>query len=247
MARTAQIYELTLAANATETLLVEGGFYKVLAASGDVKIAREGGSAIGPMLPGQGERINFRRLTITNLTASANTVDVLVADDSFVDTRIYGNVQVIDGGRLVTLSNQAYVANTTNGPSVGNYCMHQLWNPPGNTKWASVSRVIVSGYSGGNAFQLRPHNAALVTLGNAPQPKLVNTGASASTMENRYDVAAAIVGGTVLGIVWQAVNAAWAFDFKEPIVLRPGQGLLSVNGNANTPLATNFDFYEFIP
>lgn len=246
MARTAQIYELVLAANATETLLVEGGFYKLLAASGDVKIAREGGSAIGPMLPGQGERIDFRRLTITNLTASPNTVDVLVADDSFVDTRVYGAVNVIDGGRLLTMTDAAYVGTATVVAAAGLYSCAQLWNPPGNTKWASIARVICVS-TASSAHQLRPANVALATAGNIPQPKKILTGTSNSTMQVRTDQNVGTPGGSVIGFVWQTGNVPFVFDFKEPIILKPGQGLNVIQANVNTSEAANFDFIEFTP
>lgn len=247
MARAAQIYDFNLAANQSVELLVEGGFYKLTAASGNVKVTREGGSSINPLLPGQGERLTFKRLTIQDTSGEANTVSILVADESFVDTRIYGNVQVIDGGRLLTMTDAAYVATSTTNPSVGNYAMHQLWNPAGNTKWAAVSRVIVSNSGANTAIQLRPHNVALATLGNIAQPKKIDTGFSNSTMQNRSDLAAAIVGGSVIGFFWASPSAPYVFEFKEPIVIKPGQGLISAQANTNTALATNFDFYEFTP
>ena len=246
MISTAQIYTYTIAANATVVLLSEGGFYKLLAASGDVRIAREGGSSIGPILPGQGERIEFKRLTITDTSGVSNTVSILVADESFIDTRIYGNVNVIDGGRLLTMSDAAYVGNAAASPAAGFYGAVQLWNPPGNTKWASISRVICSSFAT-VAYALRPSNAALASAGNIPQPKKILTGTSNSVMQTRFDTPAAIPGGSVIGLVYQPTNTPFVFDFKEPILIPPGQGLIAVNANIAQHMSANFDFIEFTP
>jgi hypothetical protein len=247
MTRAAKIYEYPLAANQTVIIPVDGGFYKLLAATGDVQISRNGNTGLRPLLPGQGERENFKTLTITDLSGAANNVEIIVADNNFVDDRIYGNVQVIDGGRLLTMTDAAYVGSAFVGASVGNYSAGQLWNPAGNTKWASISRVICSSSTANPVFELRPHNAALTTLGNIPQPKRVLTGSSNSTMQVRRDQTVAIVGGSVIGVVLGAARSIWPFDFKEPVILPPGQGLILVNSTANADIAVNFDFYEFTP
>ena len=247
MARAAQIYDFNLAANQTVELLVEAGFYKLLSASGNVKVTREGGSTISPLLPGQGERLNFKRLTIQDTSGEANAVSILLADESFVDTRIYGAVNVIDGGRLLTMTDAAYVGSGLSGAGVGLYSCIQLWNPGTNTKWAAVSRVICSTYSSTPIFQLRPHNAALATLGNIPQPKKIDTGVSNSVMQMRLEQAAAIPGGSVIGVTYGTANQIWPYDFKEPIIVKPGQSLLLVNGTVNAAMCGNFDFIEFTP
>lgn len=245
MARTAQIYELILAANATETLLVEGGFYKVLAASADIKISREGGSAIGPMQPGQGERINFRRLTIQNLSASANTVDILVADDSFVDTRIYGAVQVIDGGRLLTQNNQAFGAVGSQAASVGNFSTVGLYNPIANTKWAAVSKIVISSNSATPIFHTRVNTVFLTTLVALGVSKL-GSGAN-SVMQVRIDATAAAPGGSGITFAWGTQAMPFVIETKEPILLPPNWGITVTNQVTNSMIGASFDYTEFVP
>lgn len=245
MGRTAQIYEKTIPANGSDVLLVEGGFYKVLAATGAIKISREGGSAIGPILPGQGERENFRRLTIQNLTAGVNTVRILVADESFEDTRIYGEVSVIDGGRSITMANKSFGGYAQQAATVGNFAHVQLWNPVGRTVNIAVSKIIMNSVAG-SGVNLRWFGTPLTTLALNPNSKKIGVGPN-STAELRNEANAAILGNAANLIAWIPAIVALQVDFKEPIIIQPGMGLVVANQNVNTYLTASFDFYEFTP
>lgn len=245
MARAAQIYEFNLAANQSVELLVEGGFYKLLAASGNVKVSREGGSSIGPLLPGQGERLNFKRLTIQDISGAANTIDILVADESFVDTRIYGNVQVIDGGRLITMNGDAFGGWAQLGGTAGNYTHLQLWNPAGRTKNIALSKIIIGSGTGSPVLQLRWYATPLATLWANPNSKKL--GAANSTAELRNETPATIYGNGANLKVWGIANTPYPFEFKEPLIIQPGMGLVVVNDTVNSHAYACFDFYEFIP
>lgn len=245
MARTAQIYSYVIAANATVDVLVEGGFYKVLAASGDIKISREGGSAIGPILPGQGERINFRRLSIQDTSGAANTVEILVADESFVDTRIYGAVQVIDGGLLLTRQNQAFGSVGSQAASVGNFSSVGVFNPNANTKWASVSKIVVSSNSPTPIFHVRVNNVYLATLVALGMSKLAN--GAASTIQVRIDATAAAPTGAGIYFSYGVQAEPQTIETKEPILLPPGFGITVTNQITNSIIAASFDYTEFNP
>ena len=247
MTRAAKIYSYTIAAGASIQLPADGGYYKILSATGALGVARNGASGLDGLVPGQGERENFTWLTLQDQSGAANNVRVLVADSSFVDDTIYGNVNVIDGGRLLTMADAAYVGTIFVAASVGNYSCSQLWNPPGNAKWASVSRVIFGWGSAIGTVQLRPSNAALLTAGNISQPKKILTGSSNSTMQIRYDTPAALPGVSAIGVDNSAVNQPFVFEFKEPIIVQPGQGLIACKGDVNASLFCNFDFVEFLP
>ena len=44
---------------------------------------------------------------------------------------------------------------------------------------------------------------------------------------------------------WGSANQNSVFDFKEPIVIGPGMGLIVVNQTVNLHILASFDFYEF--
>ena len=246
MTRAAKIYSYPIAAGASLILPVDGGYYKILSATGPLGVARNGANGLDGLIPGQGERENFTWLTLQDQSGATNNVRVLVADNSFVDDTIYGQVQVVDGGRLISQQNLAFVGNGNQGPTAGLFPQVQLWNPPGNTRWAAISRIIVGSFSASiQTIQIRPHNAALAVAGNIPQPKLIAAGASTSTMEMKLEQNAALLGGSVIGLA--SVISVFPFEFKEPLILRPGQGVIVSNATVNTTVIANFDFIEFTP
>jgi hypothetical protein len=120
------IYDVTLAAGAAANIGVMGTFAKVLTApAGAVQLKLDGGEGYS-LLPGQGVRSLagklFRDVMVKNLAASAQTVTVFVGDASFEDTRITGNVTVIDaigsGVRSDAGSNTALLTFTASAPIV---------------------------------------------------------------------------------------------------------------------------------
>lgn len=247
MARAAQIYRFTCAAGGVDTILADAGFYKVLSATGTIEVARSDGSRIGPLLPGQGEREQFQRLTIKDTSGAANTGLILVADSSFEDTRIYGNVEVVDGGRQITLEGKSFVGSTYVANGAGLYSHAQLFNPVANTKWACVKRVVCTSHTGFSEFSVRPHNVALPTPQTAPKQKNLLAGSSAGTMEVWADQNVAVLGASTIGQIYANSYATCVFDFSEPVLIPPGKGLLAVNTLVNAAIRANFDFYEFTP
>lgn len=87
--RATQFYDFTLAANASQTILAEGSYYKILTSTGALRIRRDGGSGIGPITAGHGERnAEYKRLTITDLSGAGNSGIIVVADADFVDEQL---------------------------------------------------------------------------------------------------------------------------------------------------------------
>ena len=106
MGRATKVYSVTLAANATYELLVDAGYYKILAATGALNIRRDGGTLLSNLQPGQGERVNFTRLQLQDTSGAQNTVQLVVADDSFVDDRIFGTVTLSPLGATFANANK---------------------------------------------------------------------------------------------------------------------------------------------
>lgn len=86
--RAAQIYDFTLTAGGVQTILAEGSYYRILSSTGTLEVRRDGGSRLGPISAGQGERDEFQRLTLRDLSGAPNSGFVIVADGTFVDDTV---------------------------------------------------------------------------------------------------------------------------------------------------------------
>lgn len=83
------LYDFTLTANGSQQIQADANFYKILTASGDVSITRDGGSTVKPMRAGRGERnVQFLTLTIRDLSGAPNSGTILVGDSDFIDDTI---------------------------------------------------------------------------------------------------------------------------------------------------------------
>lgn len=83
------LYDFTLPANGSQQVQADANFYKILTASGDVSITRDGGSTVKPMRAGRGERnVQFLTLTIRDLSGAPNSGTILVGDSDFIDDTI---------------------------------------------------------------------------------------------------------------------------------------------------------------
>ncbi len=245
MASATQIYTLALAANQAQVLLVEGGFYKILSATGPVSVSREGGSIINPMRVGQGERLRFTRLTIQDVSGAANTVEVIIADESFVDDRISGEVSVIDGGKSRTLARVAYIG-AVNCPAVAaQYAHAQLFNWSGNP-----NRVILESFwiCSTNTVNVSMYSASsnLSTPGSPFNPGSKNMDGASSLARAYYQNAAAhVLSGTLRGYFQVLANTTFHVKLAEPMILAPTRGVSWIVGNAlNTDLLVTAEFYE---
>lgn len=87
--KSTQLYDFTLTANGSQVILADANFYKILTATGDVAITRDGGSTVRPMRAGRGEReVDFQRLTIRDISGAPNSGTIVVGDSNFIDDTI---------------------------------------------------------------------------------------------------------------------------------------------------------------
>lgn len=87
-----QIYAVPLTANGSYRLLVAGQYFKILSATGAVRVESEFGALSG-LIAGYGlEDTPFSYLYITDQSGATNQVSIVVGDEKFVDTRVTGSV-----------------------------------------------------------------------------------------------------------------------------------------------------------
>lgn len=107
MALPTQIYTLIIGANASARLMVAGTLFKLLSATGTVRVDGDFGS-VSPIRAGQGlQDSKFSELLFTDSSGAQNTITVAVGDKNFIDTRVTGEVTFAPLG--ATFANAAAV------------------------------------------------------------------------------------------------------------------------------------------
>lgn len=240
MTRAARVYDFTLSANGAAVILAEGSFYRIMSATGAVEVRRNNGSLVGPLLPGQGERAEFISLTITDKSGAANAGTILIADDTFIDERISGEVAVIDAGFLSTRSGAAFMASRVLAASAGLYSHVGLWNPLGSGVDCYVKAIMFCGFTSGN-YELRVMDTALTDT-YTPSNKKIGAAVGAVQGRSQYDVA--VLGGAVLYKIYAGTSTPTVYEPAEPICLTPGNGILAMPVTANAVMQANFDYIE---
>ena len=87
--KTTTLYDFTLVAGGSQVILADANMYKVLTATGDISVTRDGGATIKPLRAGRGERnVEFQRLMIKDLSGAPNSGTILVGDSDFIDDTI---------------------------------------------------------------------------------------------------------------------------------------------------------------
>ena len=80
-----KIYTLTIAANQSQRLLVQGEYFKVMSCSGPITVLSDFGR-LDSLIAGQGlENTPFPYLLLTDASGGSNTVKILVGDQNFID------------------------------------------------------------------------------------------------------------------------------------------------------------------
>jgi len=181
------------------------------------------------LLPGQGMTFGrrFGNLDVYNEDAVATiTGELVVGEGAFEDNRVQGQVSVIDGGRVRTLGGNAFIVYGSNSGGVGKYGYVQLKNPAGSGLNCFVQNVgMASVDQAGGLLRLAAYDTSLTPFGSSPPSKKI--GATASTMEFNYGEDASGFGTTILYMPFERVSEFKLQDFREPLMLEPGKGILA--------------------
>lgn len=238
----AKIYPFSIPAGGSFPLLVIGDYCKILTSSGALTLTGDTFGTIGPILAGQGvENSPFQRLVLTDQTGAVNNGTILIADNKFIDDRITGEVSVIDGEKVRTLSNGMFSGTSVTGIVAGQYPMAQLWNPVGTGKNIILLSMEVGAVSA-NLIGIGFVTAAFandVTAGSAGNKK---AGAAIGVAQVRIQNSVT-PNTTQIKSVYVPSNQTIAWPIKGAIVLPPGYGIFAQN-NIATNVAANFEWFE---
>lgn len=182
------LYDFTLTANGSQQIQADANFYKILTASGDVSITRDGGSTVKPMRAGRGERnVKFLTLTIRDLSGAPNSGTILVGDSDFIDDTIVLssaiNVRVESPSSFFN-NNAALVANTAIEVFAAGSNSNGAIVQAANINWQDASLALhafvanatapATPYVGRSVLKCPPsavNGGASLYLGNAQLPK----------------------------------------------------------------------------
>lgn len=239
--RAAKIYDFTIPAGGSSELLVEGSYYRILESTGALEVRRDGGSALGPIYPGQGERAQYKRLTLVDKSGAGNSGLMVVGDDTFIDDRISGLVEVIDGGKVRTKTELSFVAGFYANASAGQYGAMQLLNPAGSGRDLVVTQINYSRKSIWGVYLARYATPLANNLAANITNKVIGAGAPVAQFRRGWS-------GSILGSIFTYVHLADStvsqLRFADPMIVPQGEGIVCVCDSVNIELAATFEWYE---
>lgn len=240
-----ELLTIALAANQTQQFAKAGTYFEVTDADYPVTIDFTGqnGSLTDTMrnaLSGLYLEDPYSSFSITN-GATAQTVRVLVMENGRGGSRRQpGVVSVVDGGKARTLAGVAGFGSVASAAAATFRSYVQIWNPPASTNRLVVESVFLSSPTAGS-FELRTHNAALVTLNGSPLSKR-NQDILSSIEFRSNNTSAATFGQGLINTYLQAATTL-QLSFKEPLILDPGFGCLAVPVATNVEIRAGWEFY----
>lgn len=253
---TNRVYDVTLGAaiGSTATIGASGTKVKLLvAAAGPVGVKVDGGPEY-TLSAGQGFRlqdgaVSFRDITVRNLQAVAQTVQLFVGDSYFDDTTITGNVKVIDQAADKTSAGGQFMGGLI-APANGALTSVSLLHGNGTTKRLAVRAVwLASGLAGILQLGIGTGGGTFVTGGNAMQNKLVGGPAPDGRMAVANSASITPTTGEIGGRqqimqILVTANVPLYVPFVTPIVLSGTQCLYANSALINRDVQPVFEWEE---
>lgn len=240
--RDSKLYPFTIPANGSVTLLTSGDYFKVKSSTGSLTVIGDTFGNLSGLLAGQGLRdTNFSRLTLVDETGAQNSGFLLVSDGTFIDDRVTGEVSVIDGELAKTKSGNSYIAFASILAVAAQNSYLELFNPAGSNKRLIISDIV----SSSSSVAAAAINKITATMGAAavPYTKLFNGSASTAISKTAGSTNTIIPGVTIEN---QFINAytPYARQYKQPITIDPGFGIVVWNTQANSNFVSAIQFTE---
>jgi hypothetical protein len=248
-------YDFNLAAGAAQSFDVVGKFIKYQNGTGLIRVRMSMGEYVD-LLPGQGVfSVDYTRFTVTDRTGAQNTGALLAGDFDFRDSRITGDVNVIDNAKAEVLAGSSFVANTSKLVATGaQYLSFSLWNPIGSTKRVAINSLTLFS-SIDMDYYMFSNDVDLIQNSKSGWNKNVggvtNVGGAVSVARTNYLFSASganpveIVPAIALGTLAVKAGVPYMVTFKKPVILRAGCGYGAVAQSPGTTGGFIYDFEEF--
>jgi hypothetical protein len=216
-------YDFNLAANASQKTEIVGTYFKYVTGVGKIRVRLNTGQYID-LLPGQavkGKR--YTSIDIQDRSGLPNSGTFFADDFDFTDDSISGTISTINNSKRDTLLGSGFMIGTGAGNGAeGNGV--SLCNPAGNTKNLIVKKVLCTITNGANSWvgwNVAMAAASPIKAGNKLSGGALSTGVVSA--ETRTGAQQGALGQTHILVLAGGVNL---LVFDEPIVVRPGYGLL---------------------
>lgn len=227
-----------LSASGVMNMPAGGGMFKVLSATGPIRVIGDDFDIICEA--GQGLRKPFTRLIVQDVTGAANAGGILIGDTEFIDDRVTGTVDVNDANKSSVLAGSAFMGYVGQAAVVGQYAEVQLWNPSAAVL-VIVEAIHITPGAAGVPINISRRAAALTAASNATN-KLLGSAVSTGQLRSQSSVAPATASG--LGYLIPPTTALITLQPKRPIVLPQNTGIGLHNETVNTQLNVTFEFSE---
>lgn len=247
-----EIYDISIAPGQVRDIFCNGGyvyFYSGSAGGGDSTITVNQDSRGQRVLlqPGQAYRMpngeTGTRWLIGNLRGEGTIVGRLViGSGELTDNRITGSVEVIDGGFFRTLANKAFAWTSGAPAAVGTYARCQIYNPAGSEKYAAIKKVSLSP-AGACVVAVFTHSQRLSNFDAIENSKNPG-GANSAMQEANENGAATMTNRKWLEYMQFAAAGTEKVCFQEPVVIKPGWGIVIECQSLNMQVNGAFEWTE---
>jgi hypothetical protein len=235
-------YDFNVPANGGQVIDVKGKFFKYKSGTGLIRVRINKGGYVD-LLPGQGVwNVDFDTLTMQDRSGAPNIGTLLAGDFDFHDDRITGTVEVVDGGKARTITNQAFLLLVNSSSIAGQNAHAELFNPAGSAKNVIIEAVTYSSSASGGIVAFM-YNAALANFIAQGQSKKMGGAASVAAGYWVSNVGAIAANQSLIG-AYMSANTPNTFTPKEPLVLPPGYGLVVMQTALANSLSAAFEWYE---
>jgi hypothetical protein len=226
-------YDFNLAANAGQNNEIVGSFVKYVAGVGLIRVRLSTGQFID-LLPGQSIKgVSFTSVNVSDRSGLPNSGSFLAGNYEFADDTISGTLSTINNSKQDTLLGKGFVSGafaTQSGVDCNGVI---LANPVGNTKNVTVKKLVWQIANGGGAMIF--YNMLLTPAGSVKAGNKLSGGALSTAVisaESRTVVQISVLGAPH-AYVPAVTGVPGALALDEPIVIRPGYGLIGIIATAN--------------
>lgn len=247
-----QYFDFTVPVGSTRQIHIRSSYVRYAEGnagglSTTIALRKMTGSETILMRPGQSFQLPEGDTTdswvITNHDGLATISGLLfIGSGSFVDNRISGSVEVIDGGKNRTLSNSAFMGYLGLAALAAKFANLQLWNPAASGKNLIVEQIIVGGASAG-AFLIRKHNAAILTLETRGLSKKAYGADGLGEVRKEHSDAPIGTGASYTSHDY-AAGIPFILRPAEPFVLPPGSGIIATGYPVGSQFTATYEWYE---
>lgn len=241
-----QRYRFSLAAGEAVTFHSTGSYCIVKESIGTVQLRAtlQGGGEVrmAGLRDGQGfEGKRFQSVLVTNDSGEANSGYILIADETFVDNRISGDVNVINGEQNRALAGGRLFG----GPDAyeaAKYPYVQLWNPAASGKNLIITRVEAACSAAGDVF-FYSQTTALATN----QPSRLQNALAAGAVgvaQLRVGPSATFPAPSFWRPQMVPANTPVTLFSESPLILPPGNGWVIASNQLASRLVGYFSWFE---